>query len=538
MKRKPYTWVGYALTCTKTSCKKLVSTFLTFLSFCLLSSNLVGQDSLQIGTVNSFLKELQTINAPSTRGNDQAHPLRTSEGELPFKVNINKTDFDGAEVTIGEIEGSDASTVYFSVKDNRLEGEVILQEEHVVYKYASDASGRVFVKKVDIHEVICSDYEKLDDTEDNQNLDQKGAEKIPASNSPVYRLQSFPQSPFVLYLDFDGEVVSGSRWAGGATINALPMNNLTANQIEEIWKLISEDFSPFNVNVTTDRAVYNATPRTRRNMQIFTRTKTAAPSAGGVAYLFSFGRNSDDSPCWTFNTGIRGAGETGSHEFGHTLGLRHDGQVGGGAYYRGTNLWGPIMGWSASSSIGQWSRGEYQNADNREDDLAIIAGTRNGFGYRSDEVGNTFQNSKALVVENNGNVLASKNRSIIIRSNDVDVYRFTTSGGTVTLNVNPAASNPNLDVLIRLYNTSGTQITSANPVNALNASISQNLASGTYYLSVEGTGRGNPLNTGYSAYASIGQYSVSGNIPSQTISCATPTNIRVSNITTSGATLA
>lgn len=531
--KTPNLWVGIRLSSMLKSCKKSIPKLLTISSLLLLNGTVSGQDSLVLGSVNSFKKDLFKMSSPSNKGNTETNSIKTNEGELPLKVNFNKVDYDGSDVTIGEIEGSEASTAYFSIKENKLEGEVILQEKHLVYKYATDANGKVYVKKVDIHDVICSDYEKLEEESANQT---RNAESIPPPSSEAYKLQSFPQSPFVLYLDFDGEVVSRTRWAGGATINAQPMD-LSASQIEEIWKLISEDFRPFNVNVTTDRAVYNATPRTRRQMQIFTTTKTAAPSAGGVAYLRSFGRNSDDSPCWTYNRGIRGAGETGSHEFGHTLGLNHDGIVNGTAYYRGTNLWSTIMGWSASSSIGHWSAGEYQNANNRENDLATIAGSRNGFGYRSDEVGNTLQSAKTLITESNGNVLGSKNNSVIITRNDIDIYRFNTSGGNITLNVNPSESNPNLDVLITLYNEAGATITSSNPTSSLNASLSQNLSSGTYYLSVEGTGRGNPLNTGYSDYSSLGEYFVSGNIPNQSISCATPSNINISNISNSGANL-
>lgn len=527
-----YHWAGKTLRpnrhfSVKKKCKKSI-----FLPALLITSSLFAQDSLTLGSFNSFIKEFKNMQQTATKGTDTRLFLETPNGKLPFVININKTDFDGADVTIGEIADAKASTVYFSMHEEKLEGEIILQEEKLVYKYGSTENGEVYVKTVDIHDVICSDYEKLPEKPER---DTKNAENIPAANSLAYRLQSYPQSPFVLYLDFDGEVVSRTRWAGGATINAQPMN-LTASQIEEIWKLISEDFRAFNVNVTTDRSVYNATPRTRRQMQIFTTTKTAAPSAGGVAYLRSFGRNSDDSPCWTYNRGIRGAGETGSHEFGHTLGLNHDGISGGTAYYRGNSNWSTIMGWSASSSIGHWSRGEYQGANNREDDLGTIANSRNGFGYRNDLIGNTTQSAATLAVEGNGNI--SSNTGVIISRNDVDIYRFTTTGGTVRINGNAAASNPNLDILLKLYNAAGNEITSSNPSNSLSASIAQNLAAGTYFVSVEGAGRGNPTTSGYSNYSSIGEYSFSGNIPNNsTTICETAINLSVTNLTSTGATL-
>ena len=67
------------------------------------------------------------------------------------------------------------------------------------------------------------------------------------------------------------------------------------------------------------------------------------------------------------------------------------------------------------------------------------------------------------------------------------------------------------DIALQLFDASGKLIASANPVGDLNASLSVNLAlPGTYYLSVQGAGNGDPLKTGYSKYGSIGQYSISG----------------------------
>ena len=61
-------------------------------------------------------------------------------------------------------------------------------------------------------------------------------------------------------------------------------------------------------------------------------------------------------------------GEAASHEAGHTLGLGHDGR-GTSAYHPGAKDWAPIMGASYGAALGQWSRGEYAGATNREDDL-------------------------------------------------------------------------------------------------------------------------------------------------------------------------
>jgi hypothetical protein len=201
--------------------------------------------------------------------------------------------------------------------------------------------------------------------------------------------------------------------------------------------MISEDYRPFNLNVTTDLAVFNAAPKNRRMRCIFTPTNTAAPGSGGVAYINSFSWN-DDTPCWVFNSGVKGAGEAGSHELGHTFSLGHDGTATSG-YYSGHGIWSPIMGASYSRGLVQWSRGEYPGANNTsQDDVAIIANTTNGFGYRADEAGNTIAAAKMLAVASSGSVAGTANYGIITTRTDVDVYKFTTGGGTVSLTASPS----------------------------------------------------------------------------------------------------
>jgi PKD repeat protein len=62
-----------------------------------------------------------------------------------------------------------------------------------------------------------------------------------------------------------------------------------------------------------------------------------------------------------------------------------------------------------------------------------------------------------------------------------------------------------------LRDSSWNLITSSNLAN-LGASISANVAAGTYYLAISGIGLGDPLTTGYSDYASLGQYAISGTV--------------------------
>ena len=155
--------------------------------------------------------------------------------------------------------------------------------------------------------------------------------------------------------------------------------------------MISEDYRPFNVNVTTDRSVYNSYRTDRKTMIIFTPNNEWYGAAGGVAYVDIFGNQFFDEPGWVFTDQLLynnvphapWAAEAGAHEAGHVVGLSHDG-TGSADYYEGhgsgATSWGPIMGASYQVAVSQWSRGEYSGANNTEDDLAIIASSRNGLG--------------------------------------------------------------------------------------------------------------------------------------------------------------
>lgn len=96
--------------------------------------------------------------------------------------------------------------------------------------------------------------------------------------SAVPLFHSNSMSTNKIFLDFDGQVVSDSFWTnptqksvgnGGNTIhapvyniagdadydmqgNALPFSPDELKYIEMAWKLVAEDYAPFNVDVTTE----------------------------------------------------------------------------------------------------------------------------------------------------------------------------------------------------------------------------------------------------------------------------------------------
>jgi hypothetical protein len=434
--------------------------------------------------------------------------LKVSPGvSLPAAVNYRLSSGQGQEQMIGSIEHVPNSSFYMFIEGKTVRGHIILGNSKTAYQYTSDSSGNTFVEEVDINKLLCINYDNVTAANGSPAVTTGNGSVSSNAVAAVTDLQSYPGGNGCVLLDFDGQLVQGTPWNNGNPINAAPAN-LSDAEKQAVWEIVSEDYRPFHLNVTTSEAVFNTYPKNRRMRCIFTPTNTAAPGAGGVAYVGSFNWN-DDTPCWVFNGGIKGAGEAGSHEVGHTFGLGHDGRTNPQeGYYQGQGSWAPIMGVGYYKTIVQWSKGEYANANNKEDDLAKISSATYGVGYRADDYGNTIATAGALSVAGNGTVNSA---GLIERTGEIDMLRFTTGGGTVNLTFTSSAVYKNLDILATLLDGNGTAIATSDPAG-LNASISTTLASGTYYVSVTGTGAGDPVTNGYSNYASLGTYTITGTV--------------------------
>jgi hypothetical protein len=355
----------------------------------------------------------------------------------------------------------------------------------------------------------------------------------------TFLLNSLPGANHTIYLDFNGHTTTGTAWNNsyGSTIvtpafdidgNAAAFSNAELERIQYIWQRVVEDFSPFNVNVTTqeptlDRLIKSGSTDTAWGVRVAIGGSSYdwfGQGAGGVAYVNSFNWDTD-TPTYVFTAQL-GTGnekytaEAISHEVGHTLGLYHDGRTSPsegyyGGHGSGETGWAPIMGVGYYQNLVQWSKGEYLAANNTQDDLAIITG-QNGFGYKADDTGSTLGTARALIVS--GTTVSAN--GIIERNTDVDFFSFTTGAGAISLAVTPSGRSPNLDILAELYDATGTLVATANPADLLAASLNATVSAGTYYLKVDGTGKGDPLGTGYSDYGSLGQYAITGTIISGT----------------------
>lgn len=340
--------------------------------------------------------------------------------------------------------------------------------------------------------------------------------------SETFNLSSDPAATKTIYLDFTGHVTSNTVWNCSITngedivtpaydIDGDPTTFSDAElaSIQDIWKRVCEDYAPFKVNVTTSEPPAGALMKdddtdVKYGIRVVIGGNSSwfDPNSGGVAYLGSFTWHSD-TPAFVFpaqlgNGNPKYVAEAAAHEAGHSFGLSHDG-TSSVEYYQGAYSWAPIMGVAYYRAVSQWSKGEYSGANNKEDDVAIIASE---LGYRADAYGNASFTATELTGPN------YYAEGIIETAADVDVFKINAGAGSLKFSVTPDNVSPNLDVQLRLINSAGSVVTTSNPTT-LNAAIVSTVAQGTYYLEVSGVGT-SKISTGYSDYASVGQYRISG----------------------------
>jgi hypothetical protein len=431
---------------------------------------------------------------------------------------MTRSDEDGLWLVQGEVTEPEAGRFMFQRQRTKgvagaMVGFVHYHESETAYKVKPEGvDGAPLLVEVSVHEVICRGYRTgpVEEVavEEPQHLPQTHPTDypIPPGENNIIQLQSLPGSDAVVYLDFDGEERDFAMWG---YINAAP-SGANNNQIYDVWKGVSEDYQPFNINVTTIRGVYDAAPEGQRMHVVITPTTNAAPGAGGVAYLDSFNWDGE-MVCWSFYSVGKDAVEVISHEIGHTLTLRHHGRINPAEeYYLGHPGWAPIMGAGYFQPVTHWSKGEYPSANrSSQDDLMMISTRNNAVAYRVDDHGNDLAGSSFLEISAGGGV---SNEGIIERSTDFDVFRFSTNGGAVNLNFGNVNFNPNLDIRAEMLDSSGAVLFSSSPENLTTASFqNRTLAAGTYYVRVSGSGKGT-LATGYSDYGSLGGYTITGTV--------------------------
>ncbi len=334
------------------------------------------------------------------------------------------------------------------------------------------------------------------------------------------RLSSFPSSQATVFLDFDGQQVVSSSWNSGNPLNCAAAG-MTDAQITEVFNRVAEHYRPFNLNITTDSAVFLAAPLTKRIRIIVTPTSSWYTGVGGISYTGSFTWG-DDTPAFVFCDRLgpnspKMVAECCTHESGHSLGLSHQSLYNNSCaltatynpgYGTGETSWAPVMGNSYYKNSSGWYNGPTPNGCTNTQDNLLIISSSNGFTYRTDDYSDApGVNATAISITNQ----AFSKSGIITTNTDKDAFKLNlTQNGKLQFNAVPFSiganlDGANLDVKLTLYNSSLQAIGTYDPSTTLNATIDTSLIAGIYYVVLQGTGNANA-----STYSSLGSYDISG----------------------------
>lgn len=355
----------------------------------------------------------------------------------------------------------------------------------------------------------------------------------------VFKMHSSPSSKKKIYLNFKGKQITSTAWNANYNNNApwyakgfsqdANFNDFSKSELEiiqSVWQRVAEDFVAFDVDVTTEEPSAAALDRSdASDSEYGTEMVISADSVifdsckcSGLAYLSSFDMKGPDhasnQPGWVFTIGVgdnpKFIAEAITHEIGHTLGLSHDGTT-SSAYFAGGSGWAPIMGVGFYQPVTQWSKGDYPQANNTEDEYKVMS--NHGLALRGDEDKNSFDSARTL---NFGQKLGG----VIGTPEDQDFFIFSVpTTGEFTITALPATFSPNLDIDLTIYENPSTKLLHENPpLKVVNNDVADGLAASAtakftankkYYIVVSGTPvASDSKNT---KYGSIGTYQVSLN---------------------------
>ncbi len=358
-------------------------------------------------------------------------------GFVEAKINASLQDSDRPSLwTIGGEIGKEEGSLYLAQdsESGMLSGVVMFRDKREAWVYNRTGAGGLTVVERLASEIVCTGEDGLPplgfggsaaSATASAAAPNSGGGGVVALNTgtgnTVPNCSSRPTATSVLYIDFDPGSVTQTFWNCGRTITYISAG-MTANQMVSIWSQVSENFAPFDVNVTTNRTTYTNATVGRRMRFVMPKTTWSGkdagfaaigsfPNAGGYwsersRLINNIGLDlhkttyngsgtlpancgvipiayPSDIVCWGFadqfltTTGTvqqqtNACARVVSHELGHTFGLLHESLVLTATTYQeyypghgsGVDRWSSMMGYQFNP-IAHWSKGEYSLALNR-----------------------------------------------------------------------------------------------------------------------------------------------------------------------------
>lgn len=480
----------------------------------LLFSLIQGDQRFIVGTPESIIFDMVNSNLkPSLE-----YAFNISERE---DINVIIEDFHYSVDYIamhGNICHIKNSAFIFKGDNEEVYGWIVNLDENRAFEYTTNDYGFVVVEQVPVEKVYSiENSEVLPEFKfENEPVPEvpfvagppfpPHIGKYPGSN--LNKLQSLPGAKKVIYLNIS-DMMNGDT----------PNPPSTKEDIWKTWQGVSNQYSAFQVNITTDPDVYKA---------------AGVRNAGICNYIDAVGRSScginifgTSSACKCYRdrgdgrpTGGMWLGIRSGHETGHMMGVGDYGGNPGGNYFEGfpRYKWVPIMGnfwmtipWKDKALI-QWSKGEYNTANTKKDYLAIV---NKKIPYRKDDIPQT----RPLEIINGTQIAIKDNFGQICPNTDSDEFTFEvkTTKGRINFFIDriEALWSTMLDVDASILDESGRVLAHHNADSARFASFDMDLKQGKYTLLIKGGAEGTPQ-IGFSNYGSLGFYGIEGSIEGAT----------------------
>ncbi len=314
----------------------------------------------------------------------------------------------------------------------------------------------------------------------------------------------------LLFLDFDGAVVRAGFPNPSGYVSPIipgtrvcPPPSLNAEQREAVVNMVKDDYSPFNIVITTDQSVFDSYPAQNKQICIITTFPQVIGFGSGVAGVSSFtgvGNRLPFNPSFVFSNVFGGnlasiAG-TISHETGHSMGLGHqhlfNPECGfiteyNPGYGTGPTSFVPIMGSADSKRIINWFAQSCPSP--------TFGVPQNDFALLNSQVAlheDDFPDLPTGPVQASAGVITG----VLEEEGDVDFIRINFKGpGAVVI------SSDNMDIKVSVYTPGGHLLETYDDPEDTGVTIPQ--LNGNRYLKIEAISNAN-----MSSQFMTGQYKI------------------------------